>query len=684
MTLTETRTDPPGTLTSPTAKTETSPTTIDEIVGNLVKDRIAAHAFFFPHRHKARTPEFHYDIIRLWHSPVPRVVTEAFRDAAKSTIMEEVFILKACFREFRNGIIVGPSYDRALERLAAIKHEFEQNEAIHEIFGFLKGAVWTENRIELSNGVVIRSYGAGQSLRGSKHLDARPDFCLIDDLEDEDTVLTPDSRQKTLRWLYRTLIPALAKDAKIRFIGNRLDPEAVIVQVANDQEWVSQRFPIMYLDEPGIESPVLPAGKWMASWPAMFPIEWIIKTRSEYQRRGLLSDFNCEYMCEAETPEEKPFKAEMIRIVPRLRVWEATWAMYDPARTVHAKSATTGKAVWSWIGNRLVVWDGFAKQLLPDEIIADLFKTDDEFRPVMIGVEETGLSEWINQPLRHEQAKRGHLLPVKAVNAPKGKLDFIRGLEPFFKAGEVEFACDIPELRHQLISFPTGKIDFPNALAYALRMRPGSPIYDEFSSQNVVPEILKDARHKIYLAIGATGSYVTGVLLQYIDGLRIIADWIEEGPPDQSVQRLLQTANLEAMRQVVPMGAPVHFDKWHNVGLRQAMVRIPVELQLGGNLERGRVELRNLFRRQTRGIPAITISHEARWSLNGFAGGYARAVKKGGVLGDEAEPGIYRTLIESIESFCAMLQFRTEEDDESLNYRYSESGRKYLSAMARR
>ncbi len=51
-----------------------------------------------------------------------------------------------------------------------------------------------------------------------------------------------------MRWMFGVLIPALTTDARIRFIGNRLDPRAVIVQVAQDKEWQHFRYPIMTQD----------------------------------------------------------------------------------------------------------------------------------------------------------------------------------------------------------------------------------------------------------------------------------------------------------------------------------------------------------------------------------------------------------------------------------------------------
>jgi hypothetical protein len=43
------------------------------------------------------------------------------------------------------------------------------------------------------------------------------------------------------------------------------------------------------------------------------------------------------------------------------------------------------------------------------------------------------------------------------------------------------------QLKEQLLNFPRGLKDVPNALAYAMLMSPGDPVYPEFSaSQHVV------------------------------------------------------------------------------------------------------------------------------------------------------------------------------------------------------
>lgn len=659
----------------------------EEAVRLIYDDRVQAHRTLFAHRRTVPSAPFHPEIIRALHSPHARVVIEAFRGAAKSTLAEEAVVIGAALVEFRNALVIGASYERAVERLESIGHEIDGNEDLIGAFGPLHGGTtWTESKKVLGNGVILQAKGAGQSLRGVKYHDLRPDYVLIDDLEDEESTRTPAARLAMLRWLFKTLMPALAAGARIRFIGSRLDPEAVIVKIAEDPAWFHLRYPAMYRD------PL--TGEDRASWPGLFPLARVYQIRAEYSRQGLFEDFNQEYMCEADAPESKLYRpehfAEIVR--PRVRTWEATYAMVDPAKSSGRKSATTAIPIWSWVGNRLIVWDCLIGNWAPDGIIEQIFMVDEKYRPVFVGIEEDSLDEFIMQPLRQAQIRRSHVVPFRKMKAVRytegrGKTMFIESLQPFFAAREVEFAKPLPELQAQFLSFPKGQIDGPNALAYAPRLRPGQAVYDEFTPASVTEELFPTPGRPLYLAMNATSELVTAVLCQY-DGttLRIIADWVEEGDAGQKAAAVLRLASLEAGgRTLRPVAPPAHFEQWSNVGLRAALARIPIGLDRGGDHLSGQSEIRRLFQSSVRGMPNVLIAHAARWTLNAFAGGYVRSAS--GVRGAERDDSfaakVYTALMLGLESFAALLAVESGDDaEDGANYRTSAvSGRRYLSAM---
>lgn len=642
----------------------------------LAANRVLAHQTIFKHRHPNVSPYYHREMIQDWHSPLQHLMWRVFRDGGKSTIAEEGICLNAGFREFANCVVIGETFDRASERLQAIKHEIETNELLARLFGDLKGSVWADDEIVLSNNIRILAMGRGQSIRGIKFNEHRPDFFLWDDLESEESVRTPESRLKTRRWAIKEMLPACNPNHKGRMLATMLDPEDLTGELSKPGTgWTTRIYPIEYRGDQGERVP---------SWPDRYPLSWIDTKKRSFEKLGMLRDYNMEYMCFADSDADKAFRAEMFRVEPQVRTWQAVYAMFDPARTVNANSATTGYAAWSWVANRLVVWDSWAKMLMPDEIVNSVFECDASYRPTIIGVEEDGLNEFLMQPLRHEQAKRGVMLPVRALRAPRGKLDFIRGLQPFFSAREIWFAKEMPDLRQQLLSFPTGRIDAPNALAYALAMRPGAPMYDDFSGRHVAEELHPTTARPAWLCVNATASFVSAALVQSIDGcIRVFADWMREGEPAAVIRDIISEANVEAGQQVRVTCGPTHFDRFNNHGLVQAVIRIPLECRKGLTPERGRDYVRNLLVKELRGMPALLVSSRARWVSNAFAGGYARVLQKQGMLAEYAEEGPYRVLMEGIESFIGLLQLGTAEDDDGAETRYAvnQNGVRYRTAL---
>src|SRR6516225_5234768 len=366
----------------------------EQLILEFAAEPIVAHQALFEHRHSAETPRFHDELIELFHSSIPKLLVMAFRGGAKSTLAEEAILLEAASRCVRNVLILGSNFDRAADRLRAIKHELETNELLIQLYGDLRGSVWGAERLVLANGTAIQAYGRGQSLRGVKHLDARPDLAFVDDVEEEEHVRTPEARQQTWDWFMRDLMPALDRNARIRIAATPLDRDSLPMRLKRQSGWTTRTYPIEHIDA---------RGERRATWLARYPLDWIDAKRREFDEAGMTHAYAQEYLCEPEDPASRVFLASMIKVEPRVRVFERAFAFYDPARTTTRTSATTGWVVWSFIGKRLVVWDGGAEFWKPDQIIDHMFKLNADYEPVVIGVETNGLEEFLLQPLRYEQ-----------------------------------------------------------------------------------------------------------------------------------------------------------------------------------------------------------------------------------------------------------------------------------------
>ena len=224
------------------------------------------------------------------------------------------------------------------------------------------------------------------------------------------------------------------------------------------------------------------------------------------------------------------------------------------------------------------------------------------------------------------------------------------------------------------------------------------------------------ANAALILAANATGATTTAVLVSHGQGvLRILADWVFEGPPAERVADIAVAAVLAAdasryhqvrdtswkaaleaaapdrlrLRRESPgwVVAPRHSDSYMNVGLMQAIRHIPAEVRVGGTETAGSLYLREALGRTVRGMPAVEVSSAARWTLRALAGGYSRAMVRGR-LQDQAEEGPYRVLMEGLEAFCGLVSTRREveeNDDNGQMQRVDErTGARYASAMPER
>jgi hypothetical protein len=184
-----------------------------------------------------------------------------------------------------------------------------------------------------------------------------------------------------------------------------------------------------------------------------------------------------------------------------------------------------------------------------------------------------------------------------------------------------------------------------------------------------------------YIAANATRTMLSGVLVQLEGGrLAVVADWLFEGDPGETVELLLRSASMRAGRGLVVVLGPEHFNEWHNVGLAQALRRFNVEVRTGGQLDGGRGFIRRELGRVVGGEPAVSVGEDAAWTLRAFSGGYCREFR-GGLIEGEARPGRYRLLMEGLESLAGLVAWGLAEEETPVNWAWDAQGRRYRSAL---
>lgn len=137
-------------------------------------------------------------------------------------------------------------------------------------------------------------------------------------------------------------------------------------------------------------------------------------------------------------------------------------------RSSKAAVITTGVSMAS---GRIFVLDCWLKRAPTNQIIDELFRQNDKYRPQLFSIEANGLQKmlkyWID-----ERTERENLNPIPYFPfIPKGDKDGerrIKGLQPLFQAGHIYIRKDMLELIAEYNAYPRGTKDGLDCLSQGL------------------------------------------------------------------------------------------------------------------------------------------------------------------------------------------------------------------------
>lgn len=188
------------------------------------------------------TPQFHRECWAEYCSPQPLVAVAAPRRHAKSTALTHDFALAAvCYRAASHVMLVSSTEELAMLQLGDIAKELRENLELREEFGILKLETDTKSEIivlcEDGHRFRMIARGVEQRVRGMKWDGKRPDLILLDDVEEDEQVSSPERRKKLSRWINRALIPAGAYGARVRWHGTILHQESMLSRLRKSKVW---------------------------------------------------------------------------------------------------------------------------------------------------------------------------------------------------------------------------------------------------------------------------------------------------------------------------------------------------------------------------------------------------------------------------------------------------------------
>jgi len=415
-----------------------------------------------------------------------REVTIAPRGSAKSTLVSMIYIVwRALIGKSRYSLIIMDAFAQAVLQIEAIKAELESNPRLMNDFPEItgKGRIWKEGEIVTKNNVRIQGVGAGMKLRGRRHGPYRPDLAVLDDIENDDNVRSPEQRDKLESWVLKTVLKLGSADGSIDLIhiGTVLHHDAVILRNAKRPGWRLARFRALMhepdrtdlweafedryrnTDDGGAAAKAfytknraeMDAGA-VLNWPAMQSLLQLMIERIESP-----SAFASEQQGEP-ISENSPFQ-KLVWWVQKRPDWLFFGAV-DPSlgRKGHGRDPSAiliGGIDRSGRAPILDVVEASIRKRLPDVIIADCIAMQKQYNCSLWFIEAVQFQEFFRTEVMTRALAEGVALPSVPVIPHADKALRIERLQPPVAAGLIRFHSSQTTLIQQLQQYPNADHD---------------------------------------------------------------------------------------------------------------------------------------------------------------------------------------------------------------------------------
>jgi len=468
------------------------------------KDLISFGKLFLPDDFmRSETPPFHYEVADAINNPDDKQVAIILPRGHGKTVLTKASILHDfCFAQEPHFYgWVSATQKLATGNMDYVKYHLEYNEKIHYYFGQQKGKKWTEEDIELANGCKLVCKSNISGIRGGAKLHKRYDLIILDDFEDENNTLTPESRSKNANLITAVVYPALEPHTgRLRingtpvhfdsFINNLLVNHSKAKQEKKDFAWNV----ITY-------TAIDPQGNSL--WDSWFPKSKLEEKKKFYADSGMPHKFHQEYMMQVQSEEDSIFNRKHVKYhdgkfsidadtgVPMLynngkEFPVNVFAGVDPA--TDSMRSTSDYSVIMIVAvdenNNVYVLDYIRQRGLPvlgipgEEkigIVDHMFEMQRKYNPNLFVIEDTTMSRPIFQSLRSEMRRRNDF-SVKFKEEKPGtrmsKLDRIQSvLSQRFAVGTMHIRKTHFDLEHEVLTFGPRMAhdDTIDALAYACK-----------------------------------------------------------------------------------------------------------------------------------------------------------------------------------------------------------------------
>lgn len=318
----------------------------------LESDPIAWMFEMFPNYAKYEFAGFQKKAIkRILNNPDWYEVLSWSRELSKSTITMMCILNLVLTGKKKNIILCSDSNDNAVRLLSPYRANLQANQRIKFYYGEQEGFKWRDDEFYTRKGAAFRALGAGQSPRGSKNENVRPDAIILDDFDTDEDVRNPATIDKKWNWweqaLYftRSISEAMlviwngniiAEDCCIKRAGEKAKELSLLPKKVGNLDVINLR--MVNINKP---DPVNDYKYGKSVWPEKNTEEQIDLVQAQVSEASVQKECYNNPVTEGKTFPEMRYGA-----VPQLRRFKFLICYGDPAPSNSTNGKGSYKSLW--------------------------------------------------------------------------------------------------------------------------------------------------------------------------------------------------------------------------------------------------------------------------------------------------------------------------------------------------
>lgn len=427
-----------------------------ERIARAKSDELFFYKTYLPHWFESDFADMHYELRDVLKTPGQKLVRFP-RGFAKTTNAQGKLVHNAVFDLVKFQLAIGRNQDHGQEILLPVVLELEVNERIQQDFGDQTTDVWGfKNGFMLRNGCWLASEGWEGRIRGVKKGPYRPNFVLVDDVEDKELVRNPRRVKQMEEWWLTEVMFALH------------DAQGVAVWLCTS---LSDKSPTSLLMNPehtpheGHDPPQFDRLSFKAenedresTWPDRFPTERLRAMEARMGSRAYRREMLHETIADGGIFRREWFREVLEADIPTTDLVSVTAC--DPS--VKDSESADRKAVVTVAkhlptGNYYIL-HAWIRAATDTEMVDAMYVQDRLYRPVVVRLEAQGAFELLRYPLAEGAKRNGKPLHVRTLTQSLPKELRIRRIEPIAERGVIHWVknqSDQNELMNQFELYPS-------------------------------------------------------------------------------------------------------------------------------------------------------------------------------------------------------------------------------------